>query len=69
MHYSSHRVDLANCNQFYFIEKRTFDKKSTKSLPSDLVKSRTESFPGTANVIWEKSLSDVIFRKFTGMVV
>lgn len=66
MYYSSHRVDLANCTQFYFIEKRTFDKKS---LPSDLVKSRTESFPGTANAIWEKSLSDVIFRKFTGMVV
>lgn len=55
MHYSSHKVDLANCTQFYFIEKRTFDKKSTKSLPSDLVKSRTESFPGTANAIWEKS--------------
>lgn len=52
MYYSSHRVDLANCTQFYFIEKRTFDKKS---LPSDLVKSRTESFPGTANAIWEKS--------------
>lgn len=69
MYYSSYRVDFVNCIQFYFIEKRIFDKKSIKSLLLDLVKLRIEFFLGIVNVIWEKSLSDVIFRKFIGMVV